>query len=91
MAGRVQAEEALGLAPAEAGEVVERGAGGDDDGVDLVLVHEGAGAVEALLALGEGDGDGFVAAVGEGGDGGREIFGLAGLRQRDGGSCGCGG
>ena len=43
----------------QAGEVVERGSGGDDDGVDFVLVHEGAGAVEALLALGEGDGDGF--------------------------------
>ena len=47
-----------------------------------------AGAVEALLALGEGDGDGFVAAAGEGGDGGRKIVGLAGLRgESEGGSC----
>jgi len=52
---RVQAKKRR-LAPAEAGEVVEGGAGGDDDGVDVVLVHEGAGSVEALLALGEGDG-----------------------------------
>ena len=76
LGGEGPGEEALGLAPAEAGEVGERGAGGDDDGVDFVLVHEGAGAFEALLALGEGDGDGFGAAVGEGGDGGWE-FGSA--------------
>ena len=69
-------EEALGLAPAETGEVGERGASGDDDGVDLVLVHEEAGAFEALLAFGEGDGDGFGAAIGEGCDGWREFFGV---------------
>ena len=77
MAGRVQAKKRSDWPQREAGEVVERGAGGDDDGVDLVLVHEGAGAVEALLAFGEGDGDGFGAAVGEGGDGGGRVFGAA--------------
>ena len=57
-------------------------------------MHEGAGAVEALLTFGEGDGDGFAAAVGEGGDGGREIFGRTSLcGQRECGGCcgGCGG
>ena len=77
--GEGPCEEALRLAPAEAGEVVERGAGGDDDGVDAVLVHEGAGSVEALFALGEGDGDGFGSAAGEGRDGGRETVWLVGL------------
>ncbi len=72
-------EEALGLSPTEPGEVVEGGAGGDDEGVDFILVHEDAGAVEALLALGEGDGDGLVAAVGEGGDGGWEFVCLVRL------------
>ena len=73
--GEGPAEEALGLAPGEAGEVGEGGAGGDDDGVDFVLVDEGAGAVEALLALGERDGCGFGGAAGERGDGGGSVLG----------------
>ncbi len=67
------------MSPAEAGEVGEGRAGGDDDGVDVVLMHEGAGAVETLLAFGEGDGNGLGAAVGEGGDAGREIVALVRL------------
>ena len=54
--GEDPGEEALGLAPTQAGEVVERGAGGDDEGVDLVLGEKLAGAFDALLALFEGDG-----------------------------------
>jgi hypothetical protein len=42
-------------------------------------MHEGAGSVEALLTLGESDGDGFGAAVGEGGDGGWEMVRLVRL------------
>jgi hypothetical protein len=66
-------KEALGLSPGEAGEVVERGAGADDEGVDLILGEEFAGALDAVFALFEGDGDGFGAAAGEGGEGGREL------------------
>ena len=44
-----------------------------------MLLHELAGAVGAVLALGGGDGDGFVGAVFEGGDRSRE---------RRGGGCG---
>jgi hypothetical protein len=72
-------EEAFGLAPAEAGEIVEGSACSDDDGIDLILVHEGACAVEALFALSEGDGGSFGAAAGECGDGGWEMVLLVGL------------
>ena len=71
LGGEGPREEALRLTPAQASEVGERSSGGDDDGVDFVLAHEGAGTVEALFALGECDGDGFVAAVAEGRDGWR--------------------
>jgi alanyl-tRNA synthetase len=56
-------------------------------------VHESTGAVETLLALGECDGDGFVAATGESSYGRREIFRLVGLlSEREGRGCrGCGG
>jgi len=66
--GEDPGEEALGLAPTQTGEVVERGAGGDDEGVDLVLGEKLAGAFDALLALFECDGHGFGAAAGERGD-----------------------
>ena len=96
--GECPSEEAFGLAPAEAGEISERGACGDDGGVDFVLLHEGAGAVEALLAFGQGDGDGFIAAVGEGGDRGRELGfggrrrgGSLGFESEGRGCSGCGG
>ena len=72
--GERPGEETLGLTPAKAGEVSERGSGGDDDGVDCVLVHERAGTVEALLAFGECDGDSFRAAARESSDSRREIL-----------------
>jgi len=65
-------EEPLGLAPGHAGEVAEGGAGGDEDGVHAVGLHELAGEVEAGLALVFGDGDDVFAAVGEGENGGGE-------------------
>ena len=65
-------KEPLGLAPGHAGEVAEGGAGGDEDGVHAVGLHELAGEVEAGLTLVFGDGDDVFAAVGEGEDGGGE-------------------
>jgi len=73
-------EEALGLVPSGAGEVAERGAGGDEDGVEGVGLHELAGEVEAGLALVLGDGDDVFSAVCEGEDRGRESFGWCFLR-----------
>ena len=70
--GEHPSEEALGLAGMDAGEVDERGAAGDDDGGDGLLLHEGAGAAGAGLTLGEGDGGGLGGAVGQSGDGRRE-------------------
>jgi len=56
-------------------------------------MHEGAGSVEALFALGERDGVGFGATAGEGGDGGWEMVWLVGLLcESESGRCrGCGG
>ena len=73
--GQDPGEEAFGLAGVSSGEVGERGAAGDDDGGDILLEHEAAGFVGAGLPLGERDGDGFVDAVGEGGDRGWEFGG----------------
>ena len=87
--GEGPGEEAFGLAPAESGEVVERGAGGDDDGVDAVLVHEGVGTFEALLAFGKSDGDGFGTTVGEGSDGGWKLYGGRLGSEREGWRDGC--
>ena len=50
--GEGPAEEALGLAPGEAGEVTQGCSGGDDEGAEFVLMEECAGAVEALFAFG---------------------------------------
>lgn len=58
-------EEALRLAPAEAGEVVERSSGGDDESVDLVLREESTGAFETLLAFGQSDGGSLGTAAGQ--------------------------
>jgi hypothetical protein len=71
-------EEALGLAPVGSGVVLQRGAGGDEDGVHAVLLHELAGEVEAGVALVDGDGDDVCGAVGEGEDGGGEGWFFAG-------------
>ena len=62
--GEYPGEQALGLAGVDAGEVDERRAAGEDDGGHALLLHEGAGFVGAGLALGEGDGNGLVGAVG---------------------------
>ncbi len=93
--GEDPGEEALGLSPGEAGEVVERGAGADDEGVDLVFGEEFAGALYAVFALFEGDGDGFGSAAFEGSEGGRELdvgggrhVGALGLQVERRG-CGC--
>jgi len=51
------------LAGGDAEEVLQGGAAGDGEGGELVLGEELAGAVDAVLALGGGDGDGFVGAV----------------------------
>jgi hypothetical protein len=51
------------LAGGDAEEVLEGGSAGDSEGGEFVLLHELAGAVGAVLALGGGDGDGFVRAV----------------------------
>ena len=67
--GKGPGEEALGLAGGDAEEVFEGGAAGDGEGGELVLGEKLAGAVDAVLALGGGDGDGLVRAVFEGGDG----------------------
>ncbi len=67
--GQDVGEEALGLAPVGAGEIEERGAGGEQNGVDAVLFHELAGAVVAGGALVGGDGVDVGAAVREGEDG----------------------
>jgi hypothetical protein len=93
--GEDPGEETFGLPPGEAGEVVEGGAGADDEGVDLVFGEELAGALNAMLALLEGNGDGLGAAVFEGGECGRELdvsgrrhvgaLGLEGERR----GCGC--
>jgi hypothetical protein len=66
--GEGPGEEALGLAGGDAEEVLERGAAGDGEGGELVLGEQFAGAFDAVLALGGGDGDGFVGAVFQGGD-----------------------
>jgi len=92
--GEDPGEEALGLSPGEAGEVVERGAGADDEGVELVFGKELAGALYSVFAFFEGDGDSFGAAAGESGEGRRELE----VRGRGGGAlcveaerrgCGC--
>ncbi len=70
--GEGPGEEALGLARADAEEVLERGAAADGEGGEVVLGEELAGAVGAVLPLGGGDGDGFVEAVFEGEDWGWE-------------------
>ena len=62
--GEDPGEEALGLAPTQASEVVERGAGGHDERVDLVLCEKLTGVFDALLALFECDGHGLGAAAG---------------------------
>ena len=69
MAGRIQANMRSETPETDAGEVEERGSAGDGDGGDLLLGHELTGAVDALLALGEGDGHGLVAAIFKGCDG----------------------
>jgi hypothetical protein len=92
-------EETLGLAPVRASEVGERGAGGEEDGVDAVLLHELAGAVVTGGALVGADGMNFGAAVAQGEDGcgqaGISRGGRGRLRalrmQREGRSRGCGG
>ncbi len=48
--------------------------GADDESVGVVCGEELPGAVEAVLALFEGDGDGFGTAAGEGSYGGRQIL-----------------
>jgi fructose-1,6-bisphosphatase I len=73
--GEGPGEEAFGLAGGDAEEVLERGAAGDGEGGELVLLQEFAGALDAVLALGGGDGDGFVGAVLEGEDGSGELRG----------------
>jgi len=76
--GQDVGEEAFGLAPFDAGEVLEGGSCGDEDGVDFVLAHELAGQVEAGVALVVGDGGDVFGAVFEGEDGGWEVFGGCG-------------
>ena len=71
-------EEALGLAPVGAGEVEERGAGGEEDGVDAEVAHEFAGAVVAGSALLFGDGVDVGAAILQGEDGRGERGGVCG-------------
>ena len=71
--GEGPGEEAFGLAGRNAEEVLEGGAAGDGEGGEFVPDEELAGAVDALLALGGGDGDGLMGAVFEGEDGGGEI------------------
>ncbi len=93
--GEGPGEEALGLARTDAEEVLERGAAADGEGGEVVLGEQLAGAVGAVLALGGGDGDGFVEAVFEGEDRGWEWL-VGGWcwalpecerRGRDGGGC----
>ena len=59
-----EGKKAFAVAPADAGEIVERGSTGEGDGVDPVVAHESASAEEPGFALGELNGMGFVAAVG---------------------------
>lgn len=65
-------EEALRLVPVRAGEVIQRGAGGEEDGVDAVGLHELAGAVVTGGEFLFGDGVDVGAAVAKGEDGGGE-------------------
>gem|GEM_PF-5728295 len=75
VAGRVQAKRrsdwSAGM-PRKYSRVVRAG---DGEGGELVLGEELAGSFDAVLALGGGDGDGFVGAVFEGLDGGRFLRG----------------
>ena len=66
--GKHPGEHPLGLPGVDAGEVGERGAAGEDDGGEALLLHQGAGAIGSSLALCEGDRDGLVGAVGQGGN-----------------------
>jgi hypothetical protein len=61
--GEGPGEEALGLAGGDAEEVLQRGAAGDGEGGEFVSCEELAGAVNAVLAFGGGDGNGFVGTV----------------------------
>ena len=67
--GEGPGEEAFGLAGGNAEEVLQRRAAGDGEGGELVPGEELAGAFDAVLAFGGGDGNGFVGAVFEGKDG----------------------
>lgn len=95
--GQDVSEEALGLAPVRAGEVEERGARGQNDGVQAVLVHQLAGAVVTSGTLLGSDGTDVGAAVaktedGRGKCGGRCRRSLGVLRpERKGGNCRSGG
>jgi len=62
-------EETLGLSPLGGGEIAERGAGGEDDGIEAVLLHELAGEVDAVGTFFDGDGDDVLGTVSERGDG----------------------
>ena len=68
------------MVPGHAGEVAERGAGGHEDGVDVVLLHEVAGEIEAGLAFVFSDGDDVFRAICESEDGFGEGCGLTGRR-----------
>ncbi len=80
--GKYPGEEAFGLSPTKSGEVGEGGAGGDDEGAKFVLVKEGAGSFEALIAFGEGDGSGLGTAIRKSGYGGGQALGSDGRGGR---------
>lgn len=71
--GKDPGEETFRLPPGEAGEVVERGPGADDESVYLVFCEEIARAFDAVFALFEGDGNGFGATIFESSERGREF------------------
>ena len=61
-------EQALGLAGVGAEKVLQRSAAGDGERSEFVLLHQLAGAIEALLTLGGSDGHSLVRAVLQGED-----------------------